>query len=361
MAYAGGYDPRKIGTGGVYGSRSYRPPAPTSGDPDYVVTDIDGNRVGGVRNTAYLNPQSEGVGGWYENVGGTMRNARAPIYGPGSFGLPPGGLPPGGYPSGSSGGSSGGSGGGGEIDIGSILGLLGKKPQQYQWNDLAHQEYVPSKFREFNSGVYDTARSGLTSAVTADRAAGNASYDQGLTELQQYVNPFNAPSTVSNPEQSAAMQRMMQANGTPTNINQADTNRGVQADAAFGNVMALLAGVNDQAQASRLRALAGDRRGFGERLDAEQRGGTLMVNMSEAKARDLYEQERWQFGEQVAQQNYAARTQNAQYNNTGQNQTAQQNTQQGNEWQQGSIQAIIDMIASGQQIDPALLAQWTGA
>jgi hypothetical protein len=271
---------------------------------------------------------------------------------------PGGATNPNGPGGGGGGGGRGGGGGGGApaVDAGSILALLNRKPQQYQWKDLAFQDYVPTAFREFNKQPYEMARTGLNDAITADRAAGDASYAQGLNELQQYRNPFLNPTAVTNPQQSAAMQRMMQANATPTNINQTDTNQGIQADAAFGNLMALLGSVNDQAQASRVRALQGDQRGFGERMGAEQRGGNLMVNMSEAKARDLYEQEKWQFGEQIAQMNYQARTQNQQYNNTGQNQVAQQNTQGANAWQDQSIKTLIDLIASGVKIDPAALA-----
>ena len=143
------------------------------------------------------------------------------------------------------------------------------------------------------------------------------------------------------------MQRMMQANGVATDINQADTNRGVQADQAFGNLWSSSPASARQNQDARLRAVGGDERRLNERLDAEQRGGTLAVGMAQAKARELYEQEKWQFGEQVAQQNYANRMANAQYNNQGQNQTAQSNTQMTNDLYGGNVKAIIDLMAAG--------------
>jgi len=180
-------------------------------------------------------------------------------------------------------------------------------------------------------------------------------YGDLRTEMGNWQNSFNAPTTVANPTQSAAMQRMLQANGTPTNINQADTNRGIQADAAFGNVLALLGGVNDQAQQSRLRAVGGDERRLNETLDAEQRGGDLMVNMSEAQARDLYEKEKWEFGEEIAQMNYQARTANQQYNNTGVNTTNAANTQSANSWNADTVKTLIQLIAEGAPIDPAML------
>ena len=128
---------------------------------------------------------------------------------------------------------------------------------------------------------------------------------------------------------------------------------GVQADQAFGNLLQVLSAVSGQSQASRVRALKGDERRFGETLDAEQRGGMLGVDMSEAKALELYEQDKWQFGEQVARTNYMARTQNQQHNNQGQNQTSQANVQGNNAFNQDNIQTILSILASGGKIDPS--------
>lgn len=251
---------------------------------------------------------------------------------------------------GGGGGRGGGGGGGGGApvpDYSAIMALLNRKPQQYEWKDMGFTPYEGTGFYDFNGEQFARARSGLTDAISADRSAGANSYAQGMAELQQYQNPFNNPTTVTNPQQSAAMQRMMQANNVATDINQADTNRGVQADQAFGNLLAVLGGVNDQAQASRVRALQGDQRGFNERLDAELRGGNLSVDMAEAAARQQYEKDKWAYGEQIAQMNYAEARKVIEYNNTGQNQTAQANTQTANTWNQNNIQTIIDMIASG--------------
>src|SRR6188768_3543604 len=248
-------------------------------------------------------------------------------------------------PGGSGGGGGGGGGGGAApVDLTSILGLLNRKPQQQTWQNLDFQEYVPTAYRDFNSKAYDTMRSGLTDAITADRAAGNAQYAQLGQEMANYQNPWATPTSIQNPAMSASMQRMMQANGTPTNTNQTDINQGVQADQAFGNLGSMLGVIAGQEQQSRQLANQGYQRNLNERLDAEQRGGMLGVNMSETKARELYEQEKWQFGEQVAQQNYQNRMANNQYNNQGQNTTNASNVTAGNDWSSAGIKTIIDAL-----------------
>jgi len=266
----------------------------------------------------------------------------------------------------SGGGGRGGGGGGGlsATQQGqNILGLLNRhKPQQQKWKDLAFEEYVPSKFRDFNSGKYDLLRSGLTDAIGADRTAGNAQYAQLAQEMGAYQNPWADPTPqTTNPAMSTAMQRMFNANNTPTDFNQATTNEGIQADQGFGNLLAVLGTAASQDQASRLRSNAGYQRNLNERLDAEQRGGMLGLGMAEAQARELYEQEKWEFGEEVAQMNYAARTQNQQYNNQGQNAASSANVQGNNDWNQSAVNALIDMVASGAKIDPNAWTPFTGA
>ena len=97
----------------------------------------------------------------------------------------------------------------------------------------------------------------------------------------------------------------------------------------------------------------------------------LGVNMSEAKARQTYEQEKWQYGESVARANYEKNSQLAMTNNSGRNAAGQSNTQatnevnlantrMGNESRSENTNALINLLASGQSIDPAALAAFMG-
>jgi len=143
----------------------------------------------------------------------------------------------------------------------------------------------------------------------------------------------------------------------------------VQADQAFGNVLALLSGAAQNNQASSLRALGGDQRRFTESLQNQGRNMNLGVNMAQARAQEQYNKDKWQYGEEVARLNYNTAMQEAQYNNQGrnqvgqsnnqgQNQTGQGNAQMTNEFNQGNIRSLIELIAGGATIDPAMLQQF---
>lgn len=271
--------------------------------------------------------------------------------------------------------SSGGGGGIGAANMAAIMKLLGRKPQQYaapqsyEWQDLALGQYDAPEFRKFDGSQYDLMKGGITEGLAADAAAGGAVYGDARTELEQYQNPFSNRQYSQNTGMPEAMQRMLAANDV--GLDQTETNRGVQADAAFGNVLALLGGTADQSQASSMRALGGDERRFNESLASQGRTMNLGVDMARSKALQAYEQEKWQYGESVARANYETRMQEAIANNQGRNQVGQANTQQTNEinqantglandYQQSSGSALIDLLASGQKIDPAALAAYLG-
>ncbi len=256
--------------------------------------------------------------------------------------------PGGGYPTGGGGGGRGGGGGGGAkpINWGVMGQAMGYRPQEFTWQNYTPEQYKGTGFYDFNGGQYDRMRRGVREGLAADLAAGNTAYGDARGELERYQNPFAGRQYSQNPEMSQAMQRMMSANNVQADP--MERARGTQADAAFGNVLALLAGNAGQRQASELRALGGDQRRFGESLNSEGRGMNLAVDMKEAAARDQYEKDKWQYGEQIALQNYNARTQAGMYNNQGANTVGQANTQALNDVTGGNMGLILDLIASGE-------------
>jgi hypothetical protein len=242
------------------------------------------------------------------------------------------------------------------IDWSKMGAVFGNKPREYEWQDLDFREFDAPEFREWNPAKWDKLREGLRAAISGDRKAGNAQYDQMGAELAAYQNPWESAQYATNPAMSDSMRRMFEANGTPLDINQADTDRGVQADQAFGYLTGILGTAADQEQASRMRSNAGYQRNLNERLDAEQRGGDLMVGMSEAKARELFEQELWQYGFDVALQNWQARTANDQYNNQGVNAASAQNVGMANDFYANREAILTDLIASGQKVPEMAIA-----
>jgi hypothetical protein len=263
-----------------------------------------------------------------------------------------------GWPTGGGGGGGYGGGGGGggapQIDMGQVMALLGRKPGQYNWNDFEQADYVGSPYRDFNSGQYDMMRSGITEGLAADQAAGATAYGDARFELEQYQNPFAGRDYATNPEMSGAMQRMMSANNVTPDY--ADQSRGVQADSAFGNVLALLGANAGNRQASELRALGGDERRFGESLASEGRTMGLGVDMAEAAALEQYEKDKWMYGEEIARMNYQTARETGMYNAQGQQGVAQGNVQLNNEYNQNNTNTLIDLLASGQKITPEMMA-----
>ena len=273
-------------------------------------------------------------------------------------------------------GSWGGGGGGGgvpQIDQDAIMNLMNRTPQQfapgqqYQWQAQQYNPYEGTGFYEFDGAQYDRMGRGITEGLAADRAAGAAAYGDARTELADYQNPFANRQYTQNQPMDAAMQRMMAANGV--GADQATQAQGAQADQAFGNVLALLGGNADQYQAAQMRALSGDERRLGESLDSQGRSMQMNVDMQRAKALEKYNQDKWMYGEEIARSNYERQMEVDRYNNQGQNQvgqantamtnqTAQQNTQLANDYNSGNVQALLDLLASGQKIDPALFKEW---
>ena len=82
--------------------------------------------------------------------------------------------------------------------------------------------------------------------------------------------------------------------------------------------------------------------------------------MARSRAMTQYEKDKWQYGEEVARMNYNTNMQEAQANNAGQNQVAQANVAGNNTFDQTNAQTLIQMLAGGGQIDPALIQQYLG-
>lgn len=215
--------------------------------------------------------------------------------------------PPGGT---TSGGRRGGGGYGGGmaatagIDQGTydyLLGLINKnRPKNFTMDP-----YVAPEFYDFDTSMYDQARTGLDEGIAADRQYGMGAFADARTELEQYQNPFDPDTVYTDPGISDAMRRMIEANdglGMDEALRQ-DAIAG-EADRAMENTLALLAGVDQQRQASNLRALAGDERGFNERLDAAARNLGLNIDLAQGRAKSAYDKDRFGYEAGNARQGY---------------------------------------------------------
>jgi|GEM_PF-7089276 len=258
------------------------------------------------------------------------------------------------------GGGGGGFGGGGyrQIDMEPVFKLLGRRPQDYEYEDFKFDPYQGQEFRAFNGDRYNQLRNGIRDGVSADRSTGMGTYGDARTELQTYDNPFQKSSYTQNGPMPEAMANMLSANGM--SFDSGEAQYGMEADAAFGHLNQTLGAVANQNQASSMRALAGDERRFNESLDSSQRSMLLSVGQQEAKAREVYEREKFEYGEEIARANYQQAVAIAQTNHQGRNNTAQSNVQVENEYMQNGTSTLIDFIAQGQKVDPEMLAAYIG-
>lgn len=258
-----------------------------------------------------------------------------------------------------SGGGGGGYGGGyRQIDMEPVFKLLGRRPQDYEYEDFEFDPYEGQEFRAFNGDRYNQLRDGIRDGVAADRSSGMGSYGDARTELRTYDNPFLKSSYTQNGPMPEAMANMLSANGM--SFDSGEAQYGMEADAAFRNLNQTLGAVANQNQASSMRALAGDERRFNESLDSSQRSMLLSVGQQEARAREVYEREKFEYGEEIARANYQQAVAIAQTNHQGRNNTDQANVQVENEYMQNGNSTLIDFIAQGQKIDPEMLAAYIG-
>lgn len=246
-------------------------------------------------------------------------------------------------------GGGGGGGGGSPFTQGAfdaLIGMLGgTRPENMEFQRFQMDPYKAPKFYAFNRQPFQQARKGLRTAFRDDRRQGNQAFRDAQGELAQYNNPFEGGIATTDPGTSAAMQRMMAAQGGAGEEAAAQTAaEGVQADAAMGNTAALLAGVDAQNSAAQARALQGDRRRFNEGLSAERRGLSSGIDVALANALSDYQKDRFGYRASTSRQRYDDRMNQAMMNWMQRNQTNQANTQASNAWRQAMTSPIMQMV-----------------
>jgi hypothetical protein len=125
--------------------------------------------------------------------------------------------------------------------------------------------------------------------------------------------------------------------------------------AAFANLLQILAGNANQSQASRLNQVQMDQGTALNRVGAQNLGLGAGINMARTNAQTQWQQqdaERRYQNSLMAQQ--WQREQEMQ-NNQMANQTQQANWQQQNQQRQSTLQPILDLISSGQGLNTSAL------
>lgn len=331
-----------------YGTRPYKPPTRPS-TPNTYNPVANANKPGTNPRVDWLDTNMPE----WRNAQGYQQGRMADALWQGVMGSQPQMQMPSMYPtSGGRGGGGGGGGGGGPagLDQATLDWLFGQigagRPQDIQFNPIDLPELNP-----FDTSQYDTARAGVTSGIDAMRTRGNQALDQALGEINQFKNPFAGGMQTTNPDLAAQMAAMARANNATTAL-QGVTGEGIQADRAFGNAQALMAGAEQSRNAANKRAIGGDRRTMETNLGLEGNMLGLGVNMAQAKARGAYDERA-----------EALRQQEAMLNWQRNNQVGDTNASNRNAWNSGLMQTLMSIIsarAPGTTL-PTDWASWYGS
>jgi hypothetical protein len=251
---------------------------------------------------------------------------------------------------GGSGGGSGGGGGGSGLTqpyAEAMMKLLGQGPASYSAKQFSAPAYQPYDMPDFDASMYDQMRQRTSQAGEADRAAARGAYaNLGNTLASNYQNAYANANYASSPQMQAAMSNMLGAQGNSA-VQQrlgVQNNEAAQADAAFGNVLALLAANEDMGQRSRLNQVDMDRNTALRGIDAQLLGVNAGIDRQQGEAKQVYDRES---RDRAASDNMTAQEwarQLAMLNWQAEQEAARYNTETKNQFSTSRLQPLIDLL-----------------
>jgi len=281
------------------------------------------------------------------------------------------------------GGSSGRGGGGGAAPIDYQPWFdqwSGYKPAQYtytprEYQDFEFADYEGTGFYDWDPTMYDTAKAGIKTGIAgATQAAGNA-LDRSYNAYGNMGNGFRNANVVRQGGLDPRIQQSMAdygddgAGGELTSQN-AGLNRGMD------GYLNMLAGGSDDYRQHMMASVQGDRASMLDRMGMAEVTLTMGVEMAMVKAKAQYDKDKWQYGEEIARQNYqknlaiaqanhAGHTQADIDNNRGFNDANNANTLAQNTHESGLRDATLDILGSGGKVDTSgydpYSGRWTAA
>lgn len=292
--------------------------------------------------------------------------------GPGSLG--PGGTIGGGGGGGGGGRGYGGGGGGGggggmtQAMFDQMVAALGQRAPQLALQQQALPAFQGQNIAAFNAAPYDQAAASLAQAVTADQNAvaqnaANTTNALGANYTNSYANAQVTPGATQAPV-GAGLQATAGGGGYGGDANQ-QAAQGANAangdsQAAFANLLQVLAANSDQSQQSRLGQVAMDQGTAMNSIGAQNLGLGAGINMARTQGQQQWAQ---QDAERRYQNSLMGQTWNRESltrNQDLQNQQRQLNWQQMTAQQQARLQPILDLIASGRGLNTAALTALLG-
>lgn len=186
-------------------------------------------------------------------------------------------------------GGGGGGGGGGvtQAMFDQAVALLGKGMQGPQLQAGTFAPFQGQNINPFQEAMYQQLRQQLAQAVTQDRANVEQIIGQTRGQLEQnYANPYAGMAVEGAPAPATEGEGLVAPGGLEANAAQQQVeNRNSQA--AFQNLLGVLAGASDQSQQSRLHQLNLDRQTALNQIGAQNTGLGAQIGMARNQA---YEQ-----------------------------------------------------------------------
>lgn len=255
---------------------------------------------------------------------------------------------PSGGSSGGGGGYGGGGGGGGpaltQAMIDAYARVLGAGLPQLQLAQANLPAFRPTPMTPFNAAPYTTALGQVDQAVAADTA--NIAANQQATAQAVQSNYTNAYANAKvNPGAAPTAQGSgLMPGGAPTAAADAASAANADSQAAFTNLLGVLAAADQTAQNSRMNQVAMDANYGRQQLAAQALGLRGGINQQQAQAQTAWQQaaaERDYQNSLLAQQWAREGALNTQQTTNAQNQA---NWQQNSQLQTSRIQPILDLI-----------------
>jgi hypothetical protein len=322
--------------GGTTTTRDRRPRTHGTWRPSGALADDFRRAIGYYPGNPAYNPEAFAGYQNYSSTGATGPTAPAGPASPGGGGR--------GY---------GGGGGGGATPItqamfDAMLAALSRQGQQQTYTPLNLPAFQGQNLRPFNAAPYTQATQALGQAVAADTANVNRNAQNTTNTLNaNYTNDYaNAQVTPGATQQAVGAGLTGGAAGGNQQA-AADVNAGnADSQAAFTNLLGVLAANANQSQASRLNQVSLDQGAALNQIGAQNLGLGAGINMARTQANNQWSQqdaERRYQNSLMAQQ--WQREQQMQ-NNQGLNQANQANVQQRNQQMQTTLQPILDLITA---------------
>jgi len=263
-------------------------------------------------------------------------------------------------------GGGGGGGGGGsamtQAMFNQMLGVLGAGGPQLRLNQVDLPDFVGTPLAAFNAQPYTQALGQVNEAVTADQAASAAAAQQATQALQgNYTNAYANTQVQGAPaaqQIGGALQATAGGGGNQAAVAAQSNQAAGQDQAAFANLINILAAADQSAQGSRLNQVALDQGTATRNINAQALGLRGGVNTARAQAENQWRQaaaereyqnslmrQQWQREEMTRNQDIG-------------NQQAQGNWQQRNEMISSRLTPLLELLGSaGANINTSALQQ----